>query len=245
MNTNYLNAVKILLLILFMLGSTIEVKPQDISSNTDNLIAFSSERSNVMQSMTFNSNDKEEMSTTSSAVSIGNQVWMKSNLDVSTYRNGDEIPQVQDPKEWSNLTTGAWCYYENKTENGTVYGKLYNWYAVHDPRGLAPEGWHIPSDQEWTALIEFLGGEKVAGTKMKATNSEATSEYSQFSGLMAGTRNDYKGSFMGIKTSGIWWSATPVYGSYAWYRGLYFNNPTVNRNYLNKTIGLSVRCVKD
>ena len=76
-------------------------------------------------------------------VTIGKQTWMKKNLDVSRYRNGDVIPEVADLSTWVNLTTGAWCYYENKSDNGTTYGKLYNWYAVNDPRGLAPAGWHI------------------------------------------------------------------------------------------------------
>ncbi|MGG7036888.1 MAG: fibrobacter succinogenes major paralogous domain-containing protein [Flavobacterium sp.] len=183
------------------------------------------------------------------SVSIGNQVWMMTNLDVTVYRNGDPIPHVQDPKEWATLTTGAWCYYENKEANGKVYGKLYNWYAVNDRRGLAPDGWHIPSDTEWNSLIENLGGEKVAGKKMKAltaqTNSNTDFKNAEFLGLMGGTRNDYKGNFFGLNTSGIWWSSTAVYGAYAWYRGVYYNNNEVNRNYLNKTIGLSVRCVKD
>ena len=99
-------------------------------------------------------------------VTIGRQTWTGKNLDLESYRNGDAIPQVQDKKAWSNLKTGAWCYYENYTANGTTYGKLYNWYAVIDPRGLAPEGYHIPTDEEWTILSENLGDE--AGTKMKS-----------------------------------------------------------------------------
>ena len=103
-------------------------------------------------------------------VAIGSQVWMSTNLNVSTYRNGDVIPQVQDQVTWVKLTTGAWCYYENNAANGTKYGKLYNWYAVNDARGLAPAGWHIPTDGEWTVLSTYLGGEDVAGKKMKSTS---------------------------------------------------------------------------
>jgi uncharacterized protein (TIGR02145 family) len=84
---------------------------------------------------------------------------MRENLDVVTYRNGDIIPQVTDPSLWSSLTTGAWCYYNNDANNGGIYGKLYNWYAVNDPRGLAPEGWHVPTDEEWETLTNKLGGE--------------------------------------------------------------------------------------
>src|SRR4030095_15485991 len=89
---------------------------------------------------------------------ICDQDWMVKNLDVTTYRNGDIIPEVTDPTVWAALTTGAWCYYENNSTNGTTYGKLYNWYAVNDPRGLAPTGWHVPTDAEWTTLSTCLGG---------------------------------------------------------------------------------------
>ncbi len=101
-------------------------------------------------------------------VAIGSQVWTSTNLNVSTYRNGDVIPQVQDRDAWAELTTGAWCYYENNPANGTKYGKLYNWYAVNDARGLAPAGWHIPTDQEWTVLENSLGDDE--GKKMKSTS---------------------------------------------------------------------------
>jgi len=104
-------------------------------------------------------------------VIIGTQVWMTKNLNVSTFRNGEPIPQAKTGEEWEKAGQNkqpAWCYYENDLANGAKYGKLYNWYAVIDSRGLAPEGYHIPSDAEWTKLTDFLGGEKVVGTKMKS-----------------------------------------------------------------------------
>jgi uncharacterized protein (TIGR02145 family) len=104
-------------------------------------------------------------------VTIGTQVWMTKNLDVSTFRNGDPIPQAKTNEEWEKAGENnqpAWCYYENDQANGVKYGKLYNWYAVIDPRGLAPVGYHIPSDAEWTKLTDLFGGESVAGTKMKS-----------------------------------------------------------------------------
>jgi uncharacterized protein (TIGR02145 family) len=91
-------------------------------------------------------------------VTVGSQIWTGCNLDVTTYRNGDVIPQVSNPTQWANLTTGAWCYYNNDPANGAIYGKLYNVYAIMDPRGLAPAGYHIPSDAEWTTLTATLGG---------------------------------------------------------------------------------------
>jgi len=106
-------------------------------------------------------------------VTIGTQVWMKENLNVSTFKNGDPIPEVKTDEEWERageLKQPAWCYYDNDPKNGTKYGKLYNWYAVNDPRGLAPSGYHVPTDEEWTILTDYLGGEDVAGTKMKSTS---------------------------------------------------------------------------
>lgn len=146
-------------------------------------------------------------------IKIANKHWISKNLDVTRYRNGDPIPQVQDSAAWSNLTTGAWCYYENQTANGTVYGKLYNWYAMNDPRGIAPEGWHVPTDAEWTAMIDSLGGVAVAGGKLKAVtlwnspNVGATNS-SGFNALPGGLRYpflqfNHKGQW------GLWWSSTP------------------------------------
>ena len=106
-------------------------------------------------------------------VTIGTQTWTSKNLNVSKFRNGEAIPLAKTTAEWElalDKKQPAWCYYENKGENGTTYGKLYNWYAVTDPRGLAPNGYHIPTDAEWTILTDYLGGDTIAGTKMKSTS---------------------------------------------------------------------------
>ncbi|MFA5032866.1 MAG: fibrobacter succinogenes major paralogous domain-containing protein [bacterium] len=181
-------------------------------------------------------------------VKIGNQEWMAENLNVSYYRNGDPIPQVQDANEWSNLSTGAWCYYENNTESGKTYGKLYNWYAVNDPRGLAPEGWHIPTDREWAILTDRLGGESVAGGKMKEsgrshwlrTNANATNE-SGFSALPDGCR---LGKFLVMGILGHWWSTMEYNTTDGCTRYMSCDDDGVFRGNLNKKSGLSVRCVK-
>ena len=179
-------------------------------------------------------------------VVIGTQQWMEKNLDVLTYRNGDVIPQVTDANAWAGLTTGAWCWYSNSADNGAIYGKLYNWYAVNDPRGLAPQGWHIPSNGEWTTLRTLLGGELVAGGKAKTTgvtkwaspNSDASNE-SGFAGLPGGIRAD-DGSFLYVGTWGIWWNATadgcPT---------LYSYNKTMDIVNSDKKHGQSVRCIRD
>lgn len=151
---------------------------------------------------------------------IGNQIWTCTNLDVTTFRNGDVIPQVTDPTAWQNLTTPAWCYYNNDPANGAIYGKLYNWFAVRDPRGLAPNGYHIPTLSEFQTLRDYLGGATVAGGKMKkvsplwtSPNADATNS-SCFTGLPGGLRTD-DGSFDSINLSGRWWSFTENLGSIA------------------------------
>ena len=104
-------------------------------------------------------------------VIIGEQEWMAENLKTTTYDNGDPIPNIIESDEWSALATGAWCYYDNDEAYDAVYAKLYNWYAVVDPRNLCPADWHVPSDDEWTALTDYLGGESEAGGKMKSNGT--------------------------------------------------------------------------
>jgi uncharacterized protein (TIGR02145 family) len=190
------------------------------------------------------------------SVIIGTQTWQTKNLDVAYYRNGDPIPQVTDPTEWSKLTTGAWCYYNNDPENGKIYGKLYNWYAVNDPRGLAPAGWHVPSDAEWTTLSTYLGGIDVAGGKLKSTgtieggdglwlspNTGATNE-SGFSGLPGGYSN-YDCYYLDVRYYGYWWSSTEVDYTNAWFKYLEYYDTKIIRSSYGKVCGFSVRCVKD
>jgi uncharacterized protein (TIGR02145 family) len=186
-----------------------------------------------------------------SSITIGTQQWIIVNLDIETYRNGDTIPQVADRVSWSKLTTGAWCYYDNNPSNGTKYGKLYNWYAVNDSRGLAPKGWHIPSDAELTTLSTFLGGDSLAGGKLKemgtlnwqSPNSNATN-LSGFSAIPGGVR-DGSGIFLSIGNDGAWWSATQDKSNFAWVRFLTYNNANLYRFSNSKTNGFSVRCLKD
>ena len=200
-------------------------------------------------------------------VTIGTQIWSSTNLDVTTYRDGTPIPQVTDPTQWASLTTGAWCYYENNTANVTTYGKLYNWYAVagiHDTDSstpnkiLAPTGWHIPSDSEWTTLTTFLGGESVAGGKMKSTGTiqagtglwndpnTAATNASGFSGLPGGSRNyGSDGVFNFIGLIGYWWSSSESGTTGAWNRDLNFSNGSAYRSINPKNNGYSVRCLRD
>ena len=198
------------------------------------------------------------------SVVIGTQTWATRNLDVSNYRDGTPIPQVTDPTAWSLLTTGAWCYYDNSGG----FGKLYNWYAVagiHDTdpntpnKELAPIGYHVPTDAEWTTLTTFLGGASVAGGvslaggKMKtigtqiwiSPNKDATNS-SGFSGLPGGYRNT-AGPFSRKFSVGGWWSSSESNIASAHFRGLTYNEGTVFYMGLPnlKTVGFSVRCIKD
>ena len=176
-------------------------------------------------------------------VAIGNQVWTSKNLDVAKYRNGDSIPEVKDKSAWKKLKTGAWCYYENKAENGTKYGKLYNWFAVNDPRGLAPNGYHIPTDNEWRILTNYLGGDSIAGTKMKSGWSNGTNT-SGFAGLPGGCRND-GGDFYDIGANGSWWSSSENDSILAWYSFLTNFDGSVTSCTSDKQSGFSVRCLRD
>lgn len=188
---------------------------------------------------------------------ICNQVWMVKNLDVTTYRNGDVIPEVTDPTAWASLTTGAWCYYNNDPANGSIYGKMYNWYALNDPRGLAPIGWHVPTIAEWETLATCLGGVEVAGGAMKsmgtieaatglwyAPNTSATNS-SGFTGLPGGYRA-LDGSFYSIGLYNSYWSSTSLTTDYVWFGELISVNGalTLGASAI-KVAGLSIRCVKD
>jgi uncharacterized protein (TIGR02145 family) len=187
-------------------------------------------------------------------VTIGNQVWMRNNLNVDKFRNGDPIPEAKTDEEWRKAGENkqpAWCNYSNDPALGIKYGKLYNWFAVNDPRGLAPEGYHIPSDAEWTSLTDYLGGKLVAGKTMKSTNSwnvgTSGTNNSGFSGLPGGRRN-YDGRFEFNGISGEWWSSTPndMFSKVsAWYRTLSYGSSSVSIASNDKKGGVSVRCIKD
>jgi uncharacterized protein (TIGR02145 family) len=198
--------------------------------------------------------------TTIQSVTIGSQIWSTKNLDVARYRNGDSIPQVTDPAQWANLTTGAWCWYNNDSATyAATYGRLYNWYAVNDPRGLAPQGWRIPTEGDWNKLIKYLDAgadtnclvcfqSTVSGNSMKNTlgwyNNRNGSNTSGFSGLPGGYR-DFNGNFYDAGSYGLWWSGTQYDPFSATYRGLTYQPSDIYRNYTNKTLGLSLRIVRE
>lgn len=185
-------------------------------------------------------------------VKIKSQFWMQQNLKTSHYRNGDPIPEITSVMLWSSVTSGAWCWYSNDSiKYAAIYGKLYNWYAVNDPRGLAPEGWHVPTDAEWSALSLSLGDDLVAGGQLKESgtshwttpNTGATNS-SGFTGLPGGYRNNL-GSFSDIGMIGGWWSSTQSDTDDAWYRSLAYLDGSLYRLDPNKRVGISIRCLRD
>jgi uncharacterized protein (TIGR02145 family) len=210
---------------------------------------------------------------TYNTVTIGNQVWMKENLKVSKYRNGDFIPTNVSDSLWPSIRTGAYAILNNDLAKDSIYGKLYNWYAVVDPRGFCPEGWHVPTDHDWNILTKYLDpkadtgtvlinsqpNSTTAGGYMKAVSylwrspNTGASNSSGFNALPGGQRN-FCGSFWYIGETGEWWSSTEcstgscsseTIKSSAWSCSVSFGHAASRRNYTAKPIGLSVRCIRD
>ena len=188
-------------------------------------------------------------------VQIGNQCWTQSNLKVSKYRNGDNIPTGLSNYDWQNTTSGAYAIYNNDLVNDGLLGKLYNHYAITDIKGLCPTGWHVPSDGEWTTLENHLGGSSVAGGALKSTvtlptpggwnppNTGATNS-SGFTALPGGFRNNL-GELHSMSYYGHWWSSSTPFGPGAWYCSLHYDNSLINRSLILRAFGSSVRCLKD
>ncbi len=184
-------------------------------------------------------------------ITIGTQVWMLENLRTTKYRNGDPIPKVTDDHQWSRLTNGAYCDFENDNKNAETYSHLYNWFAVTDNRNIAPTGWHLPTDAEWTTLTNYLGGENAAGGKLKepglshwGTPNDGANNSSGFTALPGGYRQD-DGSFYNINDDATWWSSSVNNPQNARGRNVNYNYSYVTKDSYNKNSGFSVRCVKD
>ncbi len=183
------------------------------------------------------------------AVIIGTQTWLTENLRVTHYSNGESIAYVEDGDKWSRQNNGAYCVFDSSDSNKKTYGLLYNWYAVNDKRNLCPIGWHVPSDEEWTELTKFLGGELTAGAQLKekgtkhwkGPNSKANNE-SDFTALPGGFRN-YDGIFYDIGYYGFWWTSTKESSGLAWGRGMYYFFGDVDRDKNEVSNGFSVRCL--
>ncbi len=196
-------------------------------------------------------------------VNIGEQVWMAEDLRVTTFPNGDAIPNITDDTEWGDLddndTEIAYCFYNN--DNTTDYGALYTYAAaiandwnfdISEGQGVCPDGWHLPTKDEWVELTDFLGGTTLAGGKMKETGTthwneegENTTNSSGFTALPGGRRSHYGGAFDRNGDYGYWWTATEHNGSEAWRCMIDYYNVDVYKYYEEKSRGFSVRCVKN
>lgn len=185
-------------------------------------------------------NTTQSVSIEFKTITIGPQQWMAENLNVSTFRNGEPIPEAKTKEAWLAAyknERAAWCYYNNDSANGKKYGKLYNWYAVNDSRGLAPKGWHVPTDKEWQTLIAALGGEGAAFAKMKASTG--------FHALPGGERWFEDAGFYKAGEIAFWWSATSKDKWNAWYHAIHFGYSQIGRDNGGMNTGFSVRCIKD
>ena len=196
-------------------------------------------------------------------IDIGGQCWFSENLRSTLYANGDVIPSTLTDSQWNNANAGATTIYGE--DDGCTdyspdldscdpvvaleeYGRLYNWYAVDDSRGLCPSGWHVPSQTEWQSLISSQGGSSSAGEALKSTygwsySGQGTNS-SQFSGMPGGKRQDGSGYYTSAGDKGIWWTSTP-YASLARYVELKFNSNGVTQSYSDREEGYSVRCILD
>lgn len=183
-------------------------------------------------------------------ITIGNQNWMTENLKVTRYNDGEPINLVIDNDEWWNLKKAAYSWVDNDGDrNKNRYGALYNWYAV-DSGKLCPQGWRVPTDSDWNELTQYLGGEDIAGDKLKAQGTEywrglnlsATNE-SGFKAVAAGLR--YYRGFYSTGINGTWWSSTEASLSNAWYRTIDYKFSSIDRYYFNKSTGFSVRCTQN
>jgi uncharacterized protein (TIGR02145 family) len=186
-------------------------------------------------------------------VKIGTQAWMTKNLEVTTFRNGDSIFHAKTIAEWEQAAKAkkpAWCFFLHDPKNGARTGKLYNWYAATDPRNLAPKGFHVPNEDDWNKLINFLGGEEVAAPKMRygklwGDSILIISPKGMFGALPTGWLKYTESKSEFLNDGAYWWSTIPYSPKIAWTRYLVIKSIQVKSYCYNKGSGLAVRCVKD
>jgi uncharacterized protein (TIGR02145 family) len=226
---------------------TLKITGEDITPYEEMLEITGNMTSDVIVARTMTDIDRNSYRT----VKIGYQWWMAENLKVIHYRNGDPIPNVTGDTEWYNLATGAYCAYDNNETRAESYGYLFNWYTVNDSRSIAPSSWHVPTDEEWQTLVDYLGGESVAGGKLKETgtthwidqNTGVTNE-SGFTARSGGCRCG-DGSNINLGSHALFWSSTESDSDHAWYRGLFFDCSDIYRYYGSRRAGFSIRLVRD
>jgi uncharacterized protein (TIGR02145 family) len=184
------------------------------------------------------------------SITIGTQTWMQENLKTTHYNDWTDIPLVTGNTEWKNLAAPAYCWYDNdESRYKTTYGALYNWYTVHTGK-LCPSGWHVPTNGEWITLTNYLGGESIAGDKLKEAGTEHWGELNTgtnvtgFTALPGGSRTDV-GIYADIGLNSQWWSVSSILPSSSYSAILYYNSSNLSRGGTMNVSGLSVRCIKD
>jgi uncharacterized protein (TIGR02145 family) len=242
----------VILLVLFLFKNNINnIKIE----NDTNDVKFDSNVINNIDSSAFKkdsvSNNQQNKDSFYAVQKIGKQIWMQRNLDVDHFRNGDPIPEAKTPEEWKRCSKQhkpAWCYYNNDPSNGKMYGKLYNWYAVNDSKGLAPYGWHVPSTSELEILFSYLGGNKGAANRMKSKsgwiNNGNGDNSSKFNALPAGARNNY-GQFEYMKELTGWWTENEFDKNNAYCYSLDGEYRDCELGDETKGVGASIRCIKN
>jgi len=189
-------------------------------------------------------------------IQIGDQLWMAENLKVTHYNNGDSIIYITSEEHWGSMNQGQYAIYNDESINSNIYGNLYNWAVIGDIRGICPIGWHVPSDDEFTVLTDFLGGESVAGGKMKESGLEHWAYYSDqisleatnesgFTGLPGGHRNTNTGDYIYMGFYGYFWSSTENGSELAWRRYLFHYSSGIARDTFGKPNGFAIRCIAD
>ena len=207
----------------------------------------------VLSSCKNNQNIQPPILDTNSTVTIFSQKWMKYNLNLVTFKNGDSIPEAKTDKEWNEAYKNkkpAWCFRNNDKNNESKYGRLYNWFAVNDIRGIVPSGWHIPTQAEWITLYNNIGGQSTAGGKLKSqsgwyNNGNGSDEFG-FRGLPGGRRID-EGLFQSPNYESFWWTSSEgIFPEFnAWATSIYYISNDLNIFEDSKGSGLSIRCIKD
>jgi uncharacterized protein (TIGR02145 family) len=249
--------MKKLFLGLILTSSLIACKKETKLPST-NISGTKTDTTNVVDQPTsgYGPNISDTDGNTYKTVYIGKQRWMAENLKTTKYSDGTVIPNVTDANQWTKLTTAAWCNYKNNNSLDSIYGKLYNWYALspttNGNKNVCPTGWHVPTDTELRVLINFLGGVNIAGGKLKETgvtnwyspNKEASNFY-KFTGNPGGNRNFSDGNFYYFGEFGYWWSSTEQSKDDAWFYSLYHASGYFNKVGYNKKMGFSIRCIED
>ena len=229
-----------------------QIVKTEITDKKNNAINFSSSIKSIGQ---FGNGVTDIEGNVYKTVIIENQEWMAENLKVTKYNDGTKINIEPNSNNWSTNNQPTYCFFNNDSTYNSKYGNLYNWYVIKDEvninKNVCPIGWHVPSEIDWNILINYLGGEKIAGGKLKEIQitswnqtNENTTNSSLFTALPSGYRNN-GGNFGSIGNYGYWWTSTELNSIDAYYKGMYSNSESISTNNSNKKLGLSIRCIKD